>query len=400
MLPSKLGDVTILELQQLVADAVRESKVIEYKKGFYVLRHPDIDERKNQHEELLKDVSCLANTIGGDLIIGIEARDGVAVDVCGFEHTNPDGLMLQITELLQQHLEPRLSVSMLPVQLSPGRIVLVVRVPQSTIGPHRVVYQRQPGQFWARSDANAYRMDTSELRRAFASSKSLADTIAQFRSERLAAITNGATALPVEKGPKVVCHIVPLESFSGTVDYPMQAMEAQFRNLPPLRRARGWSPVCMEDGFLTCDDPRHLPTAGYVHMWRNGVIEAVNGYDVTYYDPRDIHKTQSLFSTYSEKDLIETLDLYFKALRNLGTLPPVLVNVTLLGFRGVRLPSGHTPGTPFVKDVLDLPKVEFSSLEGVDFAAALRPAFDVLWNAAGHSRCFDYDASGVFRPQF
>jgi hypothetical protein len=33
-----------------------------------------------------------------------------------------------------------------------------------------------------------------------------------------------------------------------------------------------------------------------------------------------------------------------------------------------------------------------------DYARALRPIFDALWNAAGFARCTYYDAEGNWRP--
>lgn len=397
MLPSKLDDVTLADLQQLVTDALPESKVIEYKKAFYVLNHADPDEKRKQHEELLKDVSCFANSIGGDVIIGVEAKDGVPTDVCGFTHPNPDGLKLQLTEILQQHLEPRISASMAVVPHSTGRIVLVIRVHQSTIAPHRVVYQKQPGQFWARSDANAYRMDVSEIRRAFAGSKSLADEITKYRNDRISAIESSHTPVPLAKAPTIACHLIPTESFSSAVDHSISEIATQFHDLHPLRASRAVYSVPKLDGYVTCDNPAVPPVAGYVQVFRNGVIEVVNAYDNVFHDVRDSEKKHPAFSTYQEFELIQRLPSYIKALTNLGTQPPLWFYMSLLGFRGVRVFGDHNPGLPFDRDRIDLPKVEIKALQGLDFATVLKPVFDALWNAAGHERCFDYTVNGVFR---
>jgi len=392
MLPSKLEDVTLDELQQLVDDAVPEGKPIEYKKEFYRLDSTDKDDKIEQHEELLKDVSSFANTNGGDLIIGMKSKEGIPIEVCGFPNTNPDGLKLRISELLQHHLEPRISVAMHPIAHSTGRIVLVIRVQQSTIGPHRVVYQRRFGQFWARNDAGVYRMDTSDLRRAFTSSKSVKDEITKFRLDRVDAIRDAKTPVPLPPGPKVICHILPLESFTSQVEHTMQAMENQLVNLPMLTFTGGWSQKYTEHGLVTCDSLHQPPSSGYVQLFRNGVIESVSAAEVTYTFPN--YPQIPFFTSYYVQWLIRALPKYFTVLRSLGTVPPVQIFITLTGMQGVRIHVEHQVGTPFDRDVILLPVVEVPTLAIDDFASLLQSSFNWLWNTAGYSRCYEYRENG------
>jgi hypothetical protein len=50
----------------------------------------------------------LANTVGGDLIVGMEAADGLAQSTPGLEIPNIDGERLRLEQLLASCIEPRL----------------------------------------------------------------------------------------------------------------------------------------------------------------------------------------------------------------------------------------------------------------------------------------------------
>ena len=164
VLPNNLEAITPEDVQKLVTDSVPEGKTIEYKQDLYNLDASNQEYRVRQHEEMLKDISSFANTLGGDLVIGIREDNGVAVEVCGFEINNPDSLKLRITQIVQNGIEPRLSFAIKSIEHSPGRSVFILRVRQNLIAPHRVAYQGRFGRFYARTSSGAHPMDTSELR--------------------------------------------------------------------------------------------------------------------------------------------------------------------------------------------------------------------------------------------
>ncbi|MDA7511146.1 ATP-binding protein [Verrucomicrobia bacterium] len=71
MLSSDFDEVTEEDLNSLVRDKVGESRTIEFKSQL-----PSSNDKDKK--EFLADVSSLANAVGGDLIYGIEADNGVA----------------------------------------------------------------------------------------------------------------------------------------------------------------------------------------------------------------------------------------------------------------------------------------------------------------------------------
>ena len=147
-----------------------------------------------------KAVSAFANTAGGDLLLGVEAVEGVATALPGLDLDNPDGETLRLENMIRDGLEPRLPrVEVCPVKIAEHRYVLVVRVPRSWIAPHRV---RKNRQFYARNAAGAYPLDVGELRAAFTMSETVAARIRDFRTYRLARIHGRET--PVGLGGRAV----------------------------------------------------------------------------------------------------------------------------------------------------------------------------------------------------
>ena len=172
---------------------VGEGKTLEYKRE--MPGGPD-----GGRVRFLKAVSVFANTAGGDLLLGVEAVDGVAAALPGVDLDNPDGETLRLENMIRDGLEPRLPrVEVCPVKIAEHRYVLVVRVPRSWIAPHRV---RKNRQFYARNAAGAYPLDVGELRAAFTMSETVAARIRDFRTYRLARIHGRET--PVGLGGRAV----------------------------------------------------------------------------------------------------------------------------------------------------------------------------------------------------
>lgn len=71
-----LSTVTEANLQALIDGAVREDRTLEFKRDAYGAN----DEARS---EFLADISALANTLGGDLVIGLDEQQGVASSLPG-----------------------------------------------------------------------------------------------------------------------------------------------------------------------------------------------------------------------------------------------------------------------------------------------------------------------------
>ena len=173
MIGERINDVDVETLRVLVADRVGEGKTLEYKREM-----PAGGDR--ERVRFLKAVSAFANTAGGDLLLGVEAVDGVPTALPGLDLDSPDGETLRLENMIREGLEPRIPrVDIRPVKVAAHRHVLVVRITRSWIAPHRV---RKNREFYARNSAGTYPLDVGELRTAFTMSESLAARIRDFRT--------------------------------------------------------------------------------------------------------------------------------------------------------------------------------------------------------------------------
>ena len=106
-----LPQINEAELQRLLSDGVRESRSIEYKREW---RLNDNDDKK----EFLADVASFANGDGGDLIYGIDAKDGIPVALVGLAGFAPEQEQLRVEQLAASWIDPRLAgLSLKPVFL-------------------------------------------------------------------------------------------------------------------------------------------------------------------------------------------------------------------------------------------------------------------------------------------
>jgi predicted HTH transcriptional regulator len=84
-MPIAVADLTSVSEATLTAlIGITENETLEFKKQSY--GGSDGDRR-----ELCKDVSALANSTGGDIILGVEETDGVASSIVGLKDVDVGG---------------------------------------------------------------------------------------------------------------------------------------------------------------------------------------------------------------------------------------------------------------------------------------------------------------------
>ena len=205
-----LDQVSEVDLQRLVENRVPESITLEYKRDPYGAN----DQAK---KEWLKDISALANTAGGDLIIGIEEEDGVASRLVGITSTTADEEILRLEQILQDGLEPRLIGARIhAVPLLASGFVLIVRVLRSWNAPHRVVYNNS-NRFYGRRARSTFELGVEQLRHAFLGGAETERRLSDFRLERLMRLKSGIAKTPDGPG-HLVLHLMPLQSSAISIN--------------------------------------------------------------------------------------------------------------------------------------------------------------------------------------
>jgi len=237
MLDKPLEQITLADLEELVREAIPEGKTLDYKRDLYGRNDPE-------KKELLKDASSFANTMGGDLIIGMDEANGIPTGIPGVTIANIDAEKLRLDETIRRGIEPRIDFAIHTIDTGIGTTVFLIRVRESWVLPHRVVYHGQFGEFWARNSAGKYSMDTTELRRAFNLSETLYDKVRAIRLERLAEIARGNTPIPLKNRARLIFHMMPLEAIRSHLSLRINDVRAFAQMFPPIgsRDVGGYGP--------------------------------------------------------------------------------------------------------------------------------------------------------------
>ncbi len=386
MIIKPIESISEADLQQLIDAGTPESKCIEYKRA--------LPETSDQGKvKFLKSVTALANTQGGDLIYGVEAADGIPQQLCALSMPSADQVLQRLESLCADGVSPRLAgVRYRFVPLTNGGEVLVVRVAKSWNAPHRVTAGGH-SHFYGRNAAGSYPLDVGELRHAFTLSESVAERIRAFRANRLLALGNGDALVPLVPGAQVVLHVIPLQSLTSEFRIDLssraqQQVQALQRIAPP--GANGWSQRLNLDGRLSYSHEGDGMASAYALLFRNGIVEAAEVWT-------EWNGEKILPSLACERNTINAVRTYLAALQDLGLVPPAYIFLSLLGIAGHRfavdnrrlMDRNHYSD----RDALILPELLIEDWS-VDPAEAMRPLFDMVWNAFGYERSFNYDESG------
>jgi hypothetical protein len=393
-----LDQVDEVQLQSLIEGRACETQVIEYKRDTYGNADKD-------HAEYLADVSSFANTVGGDIVIGMAASKGVPT---GFAPLSliPDAEILRLENIARSGLQPRVpNLAMRAIPL-PGGCALVIRVPRSYNPPHRILGQGTgQGRFYARSSAGKYEPNVDELRLLFTRAPQLADRVRNFRIDRVAKITANDGLVPLLDARALILHVVPFSGFDSRLPLPLGREIHWYNTFPPLLSPRPQQFRINVDGLLTLSNAEANAKAqrAYVQVFHSGIVEAVASSflvgDGTRQSP---HRLTALRM---EACIVKYSYTYLQALLALGCLPPFAVLVSLIGVKGIEY--SFTMGNSLFEDeagTLDRDQFHFSEavIEDVPpdpyvYARMLRPLLDETANAAGKPYTPTFDQAGNFR---
>jgi hypothetical protein len=383
MINKSLDKVEPEDLKQLQVNAVSEGKTIEYK-----LNLPSNSD--GDRKEFLADVSSFANSSGGDLIFGVFEETGIPTSVDGIELTNPDEEIRKYENIIRDGIEPRIVCAIRAINLGEKKYSLIIRVEKSWTGPHRVTYKGHD-KFYSRNSAGKYPLDTNELKLAFSLSQTLTEQITRFKTERISQIFSDNLPLPFYDGGKIVLHLVPLESFTPNHRIDFSLVINDPAKLKPVYSS-GWSHRINLEGLLSYSGGRDDRIHSYIQLYRNGIIEAVEGLILA--ADRERKMIPSL--TY-ELELVKSLSEILSLLNELGVNTPIVVFLTLLGTKGWEMGVDRSRFREdyykIDRDIIVLPETIIETYD-VEARDILRPMFDLVWNACGYQRSYNFDENG------
>ncbi|MFL9876524.1 AlbA family DNA-binding domain-containing protein [Paraburkholderia megapolitana] len=407
MIDLPLDTITAETLAALVAEQREESRTLDFK------RQPDKDLTR-----IAAEVCAMANGAGGDLVFGIDElrvegeQTGRAGKLLGLDSAARDTTIRTIESALRDKIEPVIPAAgrhLHPVDLDGGRYVLILRVAASLNGPHRLKPREGHGEFYIRNARGKEPMDMHEIRNAFLYSDTLLDRAIAFRDRRLDALLDGRAPVAVAAAPRFVVHVVPLQALTTRQTFPVDQM---FALKTRLMQARPFGRVLLDampnyEGVLC-----HSVVAGdrgapaYVQLFRDGCMEFVGTNSLPdLLDGRQVVPVGQAESYFLSPDY----PTIYETMRALDIVPPALIFVSWVHSRdfAVRLPFNpivqqpraftpaadqfhqdctlpahlnHLVGPPAWLDSFE-PTLEANGMPRR--LARMRPAFDVIWNAAG-----------------
>lgn len=391
MLPANILQTAQAHLEQLVVAQAQEGPHLDFKRELPAAW----DDRSKV--KFMADVTAFANAGGGDIIFGMdENADAQASAIVPQTLASADEEVRRIQDFILNLAEPRLPGTQVhavavTVAGTSGHAV-IVRVPQSWAGPHR---SKPNLHFYVRDGLRNRQLDVPEIRGLFLRSENQAQRVRDFRTDRLGKILAGEAPHRLVPGPLLVVHFVPTQAALGLVQVdPVPYSDS--RNLPVLGTTPGRARLNV-DGALHVRNPRPEGTHGYSQFFRNGFFES------TYVIARrnDAGKAHLASLSYEEY-LITLLGAFRSELTHLGVDPELTVMLSILGADDVQL--GVAADHDFLEDhqtlfdrrTLVLPDVLAQS--GVAPEQALKPVFDLVWQAAGFPGSRNYNAAGAWAP--
>jgi hypothetical protein len=386
----RLEDVNLADITGLISGGVAESKAIEYKRQ---LPGNSDSERK----EFLADVVSFANASGGDILYGVDAKDGVPIACPGLESLNADAERLRLESAIRDGIEPRIPGTQ--IHVVPGGEkgpVLIIRLRRSWIGPHMVTF-KGASRFYSRTGAGKFQLNVTEIRSAFGGTAELTEQIRRWRDQRLSLLISNDGPMKLMSNDWLAMHLIPLESMDGIQRIETSAYGGLRTTFPPLASS-GWSRRINLEGFATysANDATTEGAMSYTQVFRSGQIEAVAA---NLLDRRN--GKLYLASVWYEKTIVDGLREYLKGLRDVGIEPPIVVFLAMNGVKGAVMTvsvHGIDRVDAIDRELLVLPEIVVDAYPA-DPASVLRPAFDAVWNACGLPRSQNYDDQGKWNPR-
>lgn len=385
MINKHLDRIEFTDLEQLQNNAVLEGKMIEYKK--LLPTNSDADRK-----EFLADISSFSNASGGDLIFGISEENGSPKSIDGVEIENVDEEIRKYESIIRDGIEPRIVFATRAVNVSGKKNVFIFRINKSWAGPHRVIYKGHD-KFYSRNSAGKYALDTNELKNAFNLSQTLTEQISKFKIERITNLVSDNLPLPFYEGGKIVLHLMPLESFSPNYGIDLNPIINEPAKLKPIYTS-GWSHRINLEGVLSYAGGGNDKSHSYIQLYRNGIIEAVEGLILSVANG----EKKIIPSITYELELLKSLAEFLNLSKQIGVNMPIVIFLTLIGVKDWemdvdRIRFRSNDYYKIDRDILQLPETIIESYD-IEPKDILRPMFDLIWNACGFKRSYNFNETG------
>ena len=370
-------EISEADLQALIDTGTPEGIAIEYKRDSY--GGSDADKK-----ELLKDMSSFANTSGGHIIIGMDAEDGVPVEIAAIMDRSPDKEILRLENVIRDGVTPRITGVRIKALATGSGFAIVLRIPRSWNPPHQVSAYKT-NRFYVRNSAGAHEVSVEELRMLFNLGVVAQERSRALREERRAKIAAGHGPVVLRDGEgKIIVHIIPLSAFSTRDQIDLREAYQISLLLAPAAGA-GTTPRFNFDGLVNIAY-NGQDIQGYSQVFRNGCIESVHARATKRWDSRTWIPSITFCN-----HVLDVVPRHLDALQALEVSPPFVVMITVEGVYGAFLGIDPSPSLeeaqPIKQASLELPEIL------IDDYSTKQAYQQALWNAGGFPEYGHYDSS-------
>jgi len=389
------------DINNLISNQVVESLRLEYKSRAYGNSDNDI-------REMLKDISSIANSYGGYLIIGINENNNIPTNTVNVPNIETERDRMQSSCL--SNLSPRInSIKFKIIELSNHDKILIIFIPRSVNSPHMVTFKGL-NQFWIRHDRQKSCMSTDEIRDACLKNLNLSQTLKEFITNR-----NNECLEEFNNQPNYVIGASPIVTNQDIVDILDQNIRNMLKNLPEQTGSSkdlnfhklNLYPEPTFNGLKIQDEDKK------VEIFRNGYLE-LNlkiGGELGYLLLRrnfDIGDRPNI-PVFNPVTLVEYTVNFFRLSKGfieyLGLTEQFFVylnlkNINSFGLhRDMRNLGGVHPSTGpkiYSKKHIEIAPFQIETLDNPDYIAKI--LLDRVWNAFGYDNAPLFNSHNIFSP--
>ena len=337
-----------------------------------------------------KEVCAFANAHGGEIVIGIQEKNGIAAGVLPQQVKNPDNEELKIHEMIRTATTPPIpGVKVAVIPMGDGHVT-AVRVPKSWIGPHMDSSKK----VFIRESTQSRPMEHIELKNAFLGAEEQALRLRRLRTQQCDAIINRDTPVQMEYKRSIVTHVMPMDALAGGRRFNAKALLAALKDARPTIGMGHNTRVDANGAFqlLTKGGPPHHGMY-YAHVSYNGVVEIVNCMTLTN-TLRDGDVSHSMFDQQFAQAVLESAGI----LSRLELEPPYVVFLSLLDVKNIKTNAADLP-EPVRKDEVFAHEVAITEIPATfqEMAKSIKSALDEIANGFGLSSSPSFSLEGEWK---
>lgn len=379
-----LAQLSVDDLQALVAEGAKEDDTLEYKRDMYGTNDEAV-------REMLRDLSSMANHRGGHLIVGMdEDEEGAASELVGVDKDDHVG---RIRSSYLSNIARRLNnVEVESIDLSSGRDAIVIRIPQSLTGPHMVTFKGL-NQFWRRHGRQKERMTIDEIHQAFERQFEMETRHERFITDRRRRFVERANRMGIH-GAWLFLYATPLSLRDEIVDiHDDKIRSLMYLRVPRVQNALtvdcGYAPMPSLEG-LRSEDRGDGNLYCYLEVHRTGHVEHAT---------REFLKNlkewgNAIPSVLAALAIVDFTYLLAQLYEYLKVSVPVLVGFSIFNAGGLALAAEKRIGdVRWEEQHLEIPPRYVADIVQ-EHRLVAKELNDRLWNAFQLESCDFFDEKG------